>query len=313
MLRLLLTFFSFVLITTAVFAQQDVPNSKDHPLLSRFKGSWIYKYNVRQFETYTYPSSSELVDYNKLKEPESIDGEYTFIEYASPEGVTATQIYRTYETQLTKAGFKIVFNCRTSECGDMPMHFVREYVDGSTALGNSMVGDRGSFMVATGSYENDPYYVVIVVGEDRRNNNSRYLLNIIRQEKLDTDKVDVTSVTDKLETEGRFAFYGIQFDLNSAELKPESTEALQLMADYLVQSPDSEVLIVGHTDNSGNFELNMELSQKRADAVVKRLIADYAIDAKRLTSVGVGMAAPLASNATEEGREKNRRVEMVLK
>lgn len=313
MLRLLLTFFSFVLITTAVFAQQDVPNSKDHPLLSRFEGSWIYKYNVKQFETYTYPISSELVDYNKLKDSKSIDGEYTFIEYASPEGVTATQIYRTYETQLTKAGFKIVFNCRTSECGDMPMHFVREHVEGSTALGNSMVGDKGSFIVATGSYENDPYYVIVVVGEDRRDNNSRYLLNIIRQENLDTDKVDVTSVTDRLETEGRFAFYGIHFDLNSAELKPESTEALQVMADYLVQIPDSEVLIVGHTDNSGNFELNMELSQKRADTVVKRLSADFAIDAKRLTAVGVGMAAPLASNATEKGREKNRRVEMVLK
>lgn len=311
--RLLLTFFSFVLITTAVFAQQDVPNSKDHPLLSRFEGSWIYKYNVKQFETYTYPISSELVDYNKLKESESIDGEYTFIEYASPAGVTATQIYRTYETQLTKAGFKIVFSCRTSECGDMPMHFVREYVDGSTALGNSMVGDKGSFLVATGSYKDDPYYVIVVVGEDRRDNNSRYLLNIIRQENLDTDKVDVASVTDKLETEGRIAFYGIQFDLNSAELKPESTEALQVMADYLSATPDSEVLIVGHTDNSGNFELNMELSQKRADAVVKRLSADFAIDAKRLIPVGVGMAAPLASNATEEGREKNRRVEMVLK
>lgn len=313
MQRFILSALFFGLIISSAFSQKDVPNSKDHLLLSRFEGSEIKRYKFKQFESYTFPTSKELVDHNHLKDSKMIAGEYTFIEYESPEGVTATQIYRTYETQLKKAGFKIEFTCRSSECGDMPMHFVREYVDGTSDLGNSMVGKKSSFIVATGTFENGPYYVIIVVGENEHEKFSRYLLNIIKQDKLDTDKVDVASVTDKMESEGSYAFYGIQFELNSAELKAESAESIEVMADFLSQTAGSEVLIVGHTDNSGDFEMNRILSKKRAEAVCNALVDKYQVEAKRLTAVGVGMASPKASNTKEEGRILNRRVELVLR
>ncbi|SFB05677.1 OmpA family protein, partial [Algoriphagus aquimarinus] len=256
---------------------------------------------------------AELVNSNKLKDSNAIEGEVTFIEYESAEGVTATQIYRTFEIQLVKAGFKLVFSCRSADCGNMPMHFVRNYIDGSEDLGNSMVEKKGSFIVATGSHENETYYVIIVVGENSHEKMSRYVINIIKQENLDTNKVDVASVSDKIKMEGSYAFYGIQFDLNSAVLKPEADESLDLMADYLARFSDLKVLIVGHTDNSGEFEMNKVLSEKRAEAVVSVLISKYKIDRKRLTPVGVGMASPKASNANEEGKSINRRVEIVLK
>jgi OmpA-OmpF porin, OOP family len=69
--------------------------------------------------------------------------------------------------------------------------------------------------------------------------------------------------------------------------------------------------VVGHTDNVGNFDSNTELSKRRAQAVVSKLEANYGIDKKRLTPVGVSYACPVAPNTTEDGRAKNRRVELV--
>lgn len=311
----LLPFFLVSFLSTLSFAQDiDKAGSKDHPLLSRYEGSIINRYNVKEFETFKYPTSSELVDYNHLKDPKTIEGQITFIEYNSPEGVTATQVYRTYQTQLTKAGFKTIFTCRTEECGDMPMHFIREYIEESSSqIGNAMVGKKGSYLVASGTYENEPYIVSLVIGDDKRTNSSRYAMSIVKMEELDTDKVDVSAVTDMIATEGRYAFYGINFDLNSATLKEDSSEALQVIADYLSSNPQSKVLIVGHTDNTGDFDRNMDLSQKRAQSVIAALVNDYGCTADQMTPVGVGMASPIASNADDTGRSANRRVELVLK
>lgn len=302
------------LITLPAFSQEDVPNSQDHPLLSRYEGSWINRYSKKQFETFTYPTAADLVDYNKLKHGKSVEGELTFIEYVSPEGVTATQVFRTYQTQLTKAGFKVIFSCTTGECGDMPMHFVREYVDGrSTEIGNAMVGQRGSYMVASGTHDNKPYVVSLVIGDDKRNSTARYAINIVQVEELDTEKVNVATVSDKLQREGRYAFYGIHFDTNSAAIKDGSEEALEIISDYLKSNPDVRVLLVGHTDNSGDYQHNVELSLKRAESVVVKLVADYGLNPYQVTAVGVGMASPVATNNDEAGKALNRRVELVVR
>ena len=303
-----------VLMSISAFSQEDQPNSNDHPLLSRYEGSWINRYSQKQFEAFTYPTSADLVDYNKLKQSQTVEGELTFIEYVSPEGVTATQVFRTYQTQLAKAGFKVIFTCRTGECGDMPMHFIREYVDGtSSQIGNTMVGKKGSYLVASGTYENKPYIVSLVVGDDSRNNTTRYAINVVQVEELDTDKVNVTSVTDKLQTEGRYAFYGIHFNTNSATIQDESAETLEIISSYLQANPTINVLIVGHTDNTGDFQHNVGLSLKRAEAVVAKLTTDYGVKSSQVSAVGVGMATPVASNTHEEGRALNRRVELVLR
>ncbi|MDR7131975.1 outer membrane protein OmpA-like peptidoglycan-associated protein [Algoriphagus sp. 4150] len=307
------TLFLFGLIYSISLAQQDKSGSKDHPLLSRYEGSYINAYMVKQFEVFEYPTSAEMVDYSKLKESKTVEGEITFIEYVAPEGVTATQVYRTYQTQLTKAGFKTIFTCMGKECGSMPMHFSRKYLEASSQLGNAMVGERGSYIVASGTYENEPYILSLIIGSDSRSNSCRYAMSIVKLEELDTEKVDVSSVTDMIETEGRYAFYGINFDLNSASLKEDSGEALQVIADYLAANSQANVLIVGHTDNTGDFKLNLDLSQKRAEAVIAALVDNYGVNANQMTPVGVGMASPVATNSNEDGRAANRRVELVLK
>ncbi|MEM8556723.1 MAG: OmpA family protein [Bacteroidota bacterium] len=115
---------------------------------------------------------------------------------------------------------------------------------------------------------------------------------------------------DKLQADGRVALGGLLFDTGSATLRPESTPTLQDLTRTLERNPDLRLRIEGHTDNTGNAETNQRLSQDRADAV-RTYLTGEGIDASRLETQGFGDANPVADNATPEGRQTNRRVEIV--
>ena len=100
-------------------------------------------------------------------------------------------------------------------------------------------------------------------------------------------------------------------DTGKSTIKPESAQAVGEVAKLLAADPGLKVYVVGHTDNVGGVDGNVTLSQDRADAVLQALIRDHGIDAARLRAYGCGQFAPVASNDTEEGRTKNRRVELV--
>jgi OmpA-OmpF porin, OOP family len=110
---------------------------------------------------------------------------------------------------------------------------------------------------------------------------------------------------------GHIAIYGIYFDFNKADVRTESDATLEQIAVLLRESQGMKLLVVGHTDNVGTFPFNLDLSQRRAAAVVDVLGKRYGIARNRLTPVGVSFASPVASNTTDEGRAKNRRVELV--
>ena len=105
--------------------------------------------------------------------------------------------------------------------------------------------------------------------------------------------------------------YGIYFDTGKADVKPESNAVLDENAKLLQQYSTLKLHVVGHPDNAGSLASNMDLSRRRADAVSKVLSIEYRIEGSRLTAQGVGPLAPVASNDSEEGRAKNRRVELV--
>jgi OOP family OmpA-OmpF porin len=123
--------------------------------------------------------------------------------------------------------------------------------------------------------------------------------------------VNAEKIQSNIRAEGRIAFYGIFFDFDKAELKPDSEAQLAEMALFLKTHADTRVYVTGHTDNKGTLDYNLSLSDRRAKAVVTRLSSRYGISIDRLVPRGLGQLAPLASNDTEEGRAKNRRVEMV--
>jgi OOP family OmpA-OmpF porin len=101
----------------------------------------------------------------------------------------------------------------------------------------------------------------------------------------------------------------VEFDTNKAVVKPKYNQEIKDLADILQKYPDLKITIEGHTDNVGGANANEKLSQKRADAIKNILMLPYGISASRLTAKGYGLTRPVATNATKEGRQKNRRVE----
>ena len=120
------------------------------------------------------------------------------------------------------------------------------------------------------------------------------------------------SMYDRLVADGRIATQGVLFDTGSATIQPESTPTLKEIARTLQQHGDLRLRIEGHTDNSGSADVNQQLSERRAAAVRDYLVQREGIAADRLESAGMGQMAPAADNGTPEGRQTNRRVELVV-
>jgi OOP family OmpA-OmpF porin len=123
--------------------------------------------------------------------------------------------------------------------------------------------------------------------------------------------VDAQQMAKSIKSQGRVALYGIYFDSGSASIKSESADELSQIAQLLNQQPTLKLLVVGHTDDAGSYADNVSLSKRRAEAVVAELTSKYKVAANRLQAVGISFASPVASNESEEGKAKNRRVELV--
>jgi outer membrane protein OmpA-like peptidoglycan-associated protein len=124
-------------------------------------------------------------------------------------------------------------------------------------------------------------------------------------------KVDAAALGGDIGKSGHVAVYGIYFDTGKADVKPESDAALTEIAKLLQQDAKLKLLVVGHTDNVGTLAANMDLSKRRAESVVQVLTTKHGVASTRLIAQGAGPLAPVVSNSTEDGRAKNRRVELV--
>ena len=129
--------------------------------------------------------------------------------------------------------------------------------------------------------------------------------------KQDMVSVSASDMSKAIATTGRIALYGILFDTAKADIKAESKPALEEIAKLLQSDASLKLRVVGHTDNQGTLESNIALSKRRAEAVTAALASSYGVAANRLSPFGVADLAPVASNSGEEGRAKNRRVELV--
>ncbi len=128
---------------------------------------------------------------------------------------------------------------------------------------------------------------------------------------IENKMVDAGAMAKGLREKGHIALYGIYFDTDKAVIKPESRPTLDEIAKLLRAQPQLNVVIVGHTDSQGTFDYNVDLSRRRADAVAAELARSYKIANTRLRTAGVGFLAPIGSNASDDGRALNRRVELV--
>jgi OmpA-OmpF porin, OOP family len=292
----------------------------DHRLLKRYEGSFIAEYTEKEFEEYKMilgkslnPSSSEG---KRVEKQQSVEGKITRITYYAPKGRATLEVFRNYENELKAAAAEILFAGSGPDDLGYMFGLLPQYdgIDGQL-FGYSNTNNR------YGAYKIGDNYAVIYATEfdygathhSIEKGQTAVQVDIIEtkpmQEKMVA--VDASEMEKQIASLGKVVLYGILFDFNKTEVKPDSEAALVEIAKLLVNRPTLNVLVVGHTDSVGGFESNRTLSQRRADAIVATLVSKYKIAASRLFPVGVSFASPVATNATEEGRAKNRRVELV--
>jgi len=192
----------------------------------------------------------------------------------------------------------------------------RNYANAVKAIGGSVVNEkpcdgfddpRAGAEQITGKVVKNGREVWIEVVP--RNDGADYALTVVEVQAM-AQEVTASDLLAKLTADGHVALY-INFDTNSATIKPESTDVIEQVAQMLAQSADLKLSIEGHTDNTGTADKNKTLSGQRAKSVMSALVAK-GIAAARLSAVGYGQEKPVADNGTENGRE-NRRVELVKK
>jgi outer membrane protein OmpA-like peptidoglycan-associated protein len=227
-------------------------------------------------------------------------GKTTRIQYRNPAQRSALEIYRNYESAFKKAGAKIVYSCSAADCSRWPTRSTqRMLIQGPTA---EMRG-----LVAQYQFEGRETWAVFLVGR------YNHWLHVIERKAMEADKVEVDAeaLGAGLDRDGHISVYAIYFDTGKATLKPESKPTLEQIAKLLLSRPRLKLRVVGHTDSTGALAANMKLSADRAAAVVSALASAHGVAAARLESHGVGPLAPVATNRTEDGRAKNRRVDLV--
>jgi len=168
------------------------------------------------------------------------------------------------------------------------------------------------FLAAKLSRPEDDVYVSLAVQAQDTSSSGETMLDVIEVKPMENKElVDAASLAESVSKTGHAAVYGILFDTAKADVKPESDATLKEIAKLLQQDAKLKLYVVGHTDNQGMQDANMDLSMRRANAVILALTSKYGVAAARLKALGDGSSAPVASNDSEDGRAKNRRVELV--
>ncbi len=308
---------------TTPAAAQDISGSHDSPLVSRYAGSRIIGYVHSDYGELTLGLGKQ-VHGPKYAESRHAEGELTRIIYVNPANTSSLQVFRNYQQALAKAGFRTLFTCSGSECGPLFHQVVypqAEEIHDSQESEFAFAGvENQRYLAAELDGSGGTAYVALFVARDT-NDGGVYqgsgrgmtLLEVVRSKSMQSGLVTVNAaaMARSIASSGHVALYGIYFDTDKSAIEPKSKATLDQMAELLKSHPGLKVFVVGHTDNAGSLAHNMDLSKRRADAVVRALEREYGIAAARLIPEGVGPLAPVASNDTSAGRAKNRRVELV--
>jgi outer membrane protein OmpA-like peptidoglycan-associated protein len=283
---------------------RDVAGARDYPGIGRFKGSIITGYRVKDFDAARF-QAAPFKD-GKPADPRKLEGRITRIAYRTNPGPSILEVSRNFETQLEKAGFEKLISCDADDCGGIPF---AEAIDVLPIPMMWLDGFKYHYYAAKKTDGSRETWASIAVSENNGHIHAQLVMAVVGA--IENKMVDAAQMKKGLGEKGHIALYGIYFDTDKAVIKPESKPTLDEMAKLLRGEPNLKVFIVGHTDSQGGYEHNMTLSRQRAEAVAAALTRSYKIARNRLYTAGVGWLAPVGSNATEDGRTLNRRVELV--
>ncbi len=190
------------------------------------------------------------------------------------------------------------------------LQILQNHVNAVKAAGGIVVKESDGSVFKT-TYQGKELWIYV-----NSNTNSTDLDNYgIMSIEVDVMKQEVSAqdIKGSLDSQGKIALYGIHFDTGKSDIRPESEQAIASIAGYLLDNPGVNVFIVGHTDNAGNYDLNLKLSKSRGESVKNYLVSKYNISPARLTGDGVGQVCPVTTNDSDAGKALNRRVEIVKK
>ena len=273
--------------------------AQDVPFIEPYPGSTLSgKPAVAQFHEYrllTGPASA------KPQKVETVGGRVTRMLLRGPKDRSLFEIYTNYEEALRKDGFSTIYKCAKKECGAGPV----------PEMGTNFTGSVEQYYLA--AKKNRPtgtLYVSLMVND---HHNPAVRVHVIELGAMQTGMVKVTAdqMSKDLAATGKVVLYSILFDTGKADIRPESDATIAEIAKFLAANASVKIYVVGHTDNVGTYDANADLSKRRAEAVVKVLTTKHGLAAARLRGVGVASVAPVATNRTAQGRQMNRRVELV--
>ncbi|MCB0663369.1 MAG: OmpA family protein [Saprospiraceae bacterium] len=294
-------------IFQSAIAQSDKDGSKDHPLIQRFKQSYIYNYEETSFDPFTIITGKS--DGSKFTSTQEVEGKIYRIFYSlSTDAGSVYEIYSNYLNALKSNGAKILFSCKnTTDCGRYFWDYLRDK-DEKIKM-PAYYSEELAYISAKFSKDGIGYYVTIIPGYGL--GEMGYEVTVVEVKEME-QQISLAGIEKALNENGKVSLYGILFDTGSDVIQERSFAEIEMIGLYLKNNPSKKVYVVGHTDNVGSYESNISLSDKRAKSVINALISKYGISANRMIAAGVGPVAPESKNTMEEGRKKNRRVEIVL-
>lgn len=317
-----------LILATPVAAQQrapaapsDVAGAADHAMVGRYDGS---VQRLRQQVAFGEmrlvtspvlpggrpPGSSRATETNST----AASGRITRMRYEGPDERSSLELVRNWQHRLEQGGFRTIFACEARGCGGTGSDLwfaVTDAMPGHAGIASNWASQAYAVMRLERP-AGDVWVSLLSVSGPR--NRPQTLVDVVEVRPMETGRivfVDAAQMERSIASTGRVALYGISFDTDRAEPRPDSRPTIEEIAKYLHANPGVAVVVAGHTDSQGAFDHNVDLSRRRAAAVVAALTRDFGIAASRLTAFGTGMAAPVAANDSDQGRAQNRRVEIV--
>jgi OOP family OmpA-OmpF porin len=325
----------------------DVTKAKDPAYLGRYGGAIQLSHNVADFDALVLPTGQlkpvqgqRDSSNNQVFAPEKkveLEGKRSHWVYLLPEGTSTLAAIRNYQNVARGKGGKVLFECQGVECGGgqrnlsyggggqqgvaMVLWPNEKITDkrsspGYCALRGGLKEQRFTALEVPSSRAHVAVLAFIAApgAECKGFDNRTFVMVDAVESQAMAQTMEVPSADEmvaSITTSGRVALYGIHFDSGKTEVKQESKATMDEIGKLLAANKTLKLLVVGHTDNVGGFTPNVDLSRKRAEAVVAQLVSQYRIPAARLQAFGVAYASPVAPNIDEPGRARNRRVELV--
>src|SRR5438105_13821264 len=283
---------------------KDVSGSSDHPAFSRMAGSTIVVYERKDQAEIRIPQERVIFDLQTQKfnafKTISASGRLTRILYALPTGNTPQDAREYYENALRQANGEVLFSGAQDQLDNGNDRFVNQVYQGNLQdrVSNLLLLNRENAYVAGKlNWNGRDLYVQVYIFANREGRR----INLVKKDRVGAlvDIVELgpahppkslvksAQMASEINRTGRIALYGLYFDTNRTEIKSESKPTLEQTADLLKREPSLKLLIVGHTDNVGDFESNRDLSQRRAQSVANALVTGFGIAPDRLLPFGV--------------------------